>query len=57
MTTVADNLAALGLIIPPLARPGGKYAPGVRSGNLLFLSGAIGTAFIDGKWSCRSSAS
>jgi len=51
MTTVADNLAALGLIIPPLPRPGGKYAPSVLSGDLLFLSGAIGTAFVDGKWS------
>lgn len=50
MTTVEDRLASQGLIIPPLPQPGGKYAPGVLTGDLLFLSGAIGTAFIDGKW-------
>ena len=50
MTTFEENLTAKGLSIPPLPQPGGRYAPGVLTGNLLFLSGAIGTAFIDGKW-------
>ena len=51
MPTVAENLAAMGLTIPPVPKPGGKYASGVLCGDLLFLSGAIGTVFKDGKWS------
>jgi enamine deaminase RidA (YjgF/YER057c/UK114 family) len=51
VTTVAENLATLGVVIPPLPMPGGKYAPAVLSGDLLFLSGAIGTVFKNGKWS------
>ncbi len=50
MATPTQNLAALGLSIPPLPKPGGKYAPGVLAGDLLFLSGVIGTVFKDGKW-------
>jgi enamine deaminase RidA (YjgF/YER057c/UK114 family) len=29
----------LGLELPPLAKPAGNYVTGVRSGNLLFMSG------------------
>jgi enamine deaminase RidA (YjgF/YER057c/UK114 family) len=50
MSAFEDKLAAQGLVIPPLPQPGGNYAPGVLTGDLLFLSGAIGTAFIDGNW-------
>lgn len=50
MTTFDEKLAAKGLSIPPLPEPSGKYAPGVLTGDLLFLSGAIGTAFTDGRW-------
>jgi enamine deaminase RidA (YjgF/YER057c/UK114 family) len=50
MTIFEEKLAAQGLAIPPLPQPSGKYAPGVIAGDLLFLSGAIGTVFTDGKW-------
>lgn len=50
MTTIDDNLADLGFAVPPLPKPSGNYAPGIRVGDLLFLSGAIGTTFRDGKW-------
>jgi enamine deaminase RidA (YjgF/YER057c/UK114 family) len=50
MTVFEEKLAAQGLAIPPLPQSGGKYAPGVIAGDLLFLSGAIGTVFTDGKW-------
>jgi enamine deaminase RidA (YjgF/YER057c/UK114 family) len=51
MTTVEERLAAQGFTIPPLPKSGGKYVPGIVAGDLLFLSGAIGTSFKDGKWS------
>jgi enamine deaminase RidA (YjgF/YER057c/UK114 family) len=47
---VESRLAALGLTLPPLPAPGGDYAPGVRVGEMVHLSGAIGTAFTDGRW-------
>lgn len=50
MDEVETRLAELGLSIPPLPKPGGNYAPAVRTGNLVFLSGAIGTAYSNGKW-------
>lgn len=36
---VSDNLARLGIVLPPAPAPVGSFAPAVRSGNLLFLSG------------------
>jgi enamine deaminase RidA (YjgF/YER057c/UK114 family) len=51
MSGVEDRLLALGLIIPPLPKPGGRYVAAVRAGSLLYLSGAIGTAHADGQWS------
>jgi enamine deaminase RidA (YjgF/YER057c/UK114 family) len=51
MGQIETRLAELGLDLPPLPKPGGNYAPGVLSGSQLHLSGAIGTACRDGKWS------
>ena len=33
------RLAELGITLPPCPPPGGNYVPGVRTGNLLFMSG------------------
>jgi enamine deaminase RidA (YjgF/YER057c/UK114 family) len=41
MEPVESALEALGLHLPPMAAPGGKYVPYVRWGDLLFLSGVI----------------
>src|SRR2546430_17265490 len=38
-----DRLAELGLSLPPLSAPAGKFLPGVRSGSLLFVSGQTPT--------------
>ena len=43
MEPIETALEALGLQLPPVAAPGGKYVPYVRWGDLLFLSGAIST--------------
>jgi enamine deaminase RidA (YjgF/YER057c/UK114 family) len=43
MEAVESALEALGLHLPPVAAPGGKYVPYVRWGDLLFLSGVIST--------------
>jgi enamine deaminase RidA (YjgF/YER057c/UK114 family) len=43
MEPVESALEALGLHLPPMAAPGGKYVPYVRWGDLLFLSGVIST--------------
>ena len=43
MEAVESALEALGLHLPPMAAPGGKYVPYVRWGDLLFLSGVIST--------------
>ena len=37
--TADERLAALGLTLPPAAKPAGTYVPFRRAGNLLFLSG------------------
>lgn len=47
MTTPEENLAKLGLALPTPAKPVAAYVPGVRSGNLLFVSGQL--PFVDGK--------
>jgi len=36
---VSDTLARLGLVLPPPPAPVGNFAPAVRTGDLLFLSG------------------
>ena len=41
MEAVESALEALGLHLPPMSAPGGKYVPYVRWGDLLFLSGVI----------------
>ncbi len=33
------KIKELGIALPPPPKPGGNYVPGVRVGNLLFLSG------------------
>ena len=43
MTTPEDRLAALGVTLPPVAKPRWAYVPAVRAGNLLFISGQIAT--------------
>ena len=40
-STVQDQLARLGIVLPPLAVPAAAYVPFVRSGNLVFISGHI----------------
>jgi enamine deaminase RidA (YjgF/YER057c/UK114 family) len=39
----SDRLRELGLALPGLPAPAGKYLPGVRSGNLVFVSGQTPT--------------
>jgi len=39
----SDRLAALGLELPPVAAPAGAYAPAVRHGDLVHVSGQIPT--------------
>jgi enamine deaminase RidA (YjgF/YER057c/UK114 family) len=43
MSTPEERLIELGIELPPAAKPRWSYAPAVRSGNLLFVSGQIGT--------------
>ena len=38
-----QRLEELGITLPPVAKPRWAYVPCVRSGNLLFISGQIGT--------------
>ncbi len=33
------RLAALGIVLPPVSKPAGSYAPAILDGRLLFLSG------------------
>jgi len=51
MSAVEARLRAMGLEIPPVPKPGGKYVSAARAENLLILSGVIGTAYQDGRWS------
>ena len=37
--TPEENLARLGITLPPVATPIANYVPSVRTGNLLFVSG------------------
>ncbi|MCB1387927.1 MAG: RidA family protein [Rhodobacteraceae bacterium] len=51
MTDAYENLHVLGLRLPPPAPAAGNFVPGMQSGDLLFLSGAIGTAHDGASWS------
>ena len=46
------RIKEIGLALPPPPKPGGNYVPGVRVGNLLFLSGH-GPGRVDGLPSAR----
>ena len=39
--SVADRLAELGLVLPPVVPPVAVYVPAVRSGSLVFTSGQL----------------
>jgi enamine deaminase RidA (YjgF/YER057c/UK114 family) len=43
MPTPEQRLAGLDIVLPPVAKPRWTYAPCVRSGDLLFVSGQIAT--------------
>ena len=45
--TFEQQLAALGLTLPPAPKPVASYIPAVRSGNLIFVSGQL--PFKDGQ--------
>jgi enamine deaminase RidA (YjgF/YER057c/UK114 family) len=38
-----ENLAGIGLALPPLPPPGGNYVPAKRVGEVMYLSGVIST--------------
>jgi len=42
-TSPEENLAALGLALPPAPSPGGNYVSAKRVGEIVYLSGAIST--------------
>jgi len=44
--TPEERLAALGLKVPPVAKPVAAYVPALRSGSLVFTSGQL--PFVDG---------
>ena len=41
--TPEENLAALGLSLPPAPSPGGTYVSAKQAGNILYLSGVVST--------------
>jgi len=41
MPTLRDRLAALSIVLPPLAGPFGAYVPAKRVGNLLYVAGQL----------------
>lgn len=45
--TPEETLAKLGLSLPAVSKPVAAYVPGVRAGNLLWVSGQL--PFVDGK--------
>jgi enamine deaminase RidA (YjgF/YER057c/UK114 family) len=47
MSAAAERLAALGLTLPPVARPVAAYVPAVRTGNYVYTSGQL--PLVDGK--------
>ena len=47
MPTPEEQLAKLGLTIPPIAKPVAVYVPAVRSGSFIYTSGQL--PMVDGK--------
>lgn len=45
--TPSQKLTELGLTLPGVTAPIGSYVPGIRTGNLVFVSGQL--PFVDGK--------
>ncbi len=43
----SQKLAELGITLPGVTAPIGSYVPGIRTGNLVFVSGQL--PFVDGK--------
>ena len=43
MTSPEQRISELGIVLPAVAKPRWTYAPAVRTGNLVFVSGQIGT--------------
>jgi enamine deaminase RidA (YjgF/YER057c/UK114 family) len=41
--TAEQRITEMGIVLPAVAKPRWTYAPVVRSGNLLFVSGQLGT--------------
>jgi enamine deaminase RidA (YjgF/YER057c/UK114 family) len=41
VTRVAERLAALGLTLPPVARPVAAYLPAIRDGRYVYVSGQL----------------
>jgi enamine deaminase RidA (YjgF/YER057c/UK114 family) len=41
MSTVADRLKELGIVLPATAKPVANYVPWVRTGELIFVSGQL----------------
>ena len=41
MGSPSENLASLGLELPPVPKPAGSYVPATRSGNLIFTAGQL----------------
>jgi enamine deaminase RidA (YjgF/YER057c/UK114 family) len=41
VTTPEERLAALGLVVPEVAKPAGAYVPAVRTGNHIYTSGQL----------------
>ncbi|RIK68245.1 MAG: LysR family transcriptional regulator [Planctomycetota bacterium] len=48
--TPSQRIAELGITLPPHIAPIGSYIPGIRSGNLVLVSGQL--PFVDGKLTC-----
>ena len=46
MSAVADRLAALGLSVPPVAKPVASYVPALAHGGFVFTSGQL--PFVEG---------
>ncbi len=43
----SERLAELGIALPPVTAPIGSYVPGIRTGNLVLVSGQL--PFVEGK--------
>lgn len=48
----SEKLAELNLALPPFVAPIGSYIPGIRTGNLVLVSGQL--PFVDGKLTCTA---